>query len=84
MSRTLRVTVAVALLVFSLLLLVWGVAVIATEEEGETFVVIVEREADPEFAGAASFILALALTALAICLLRCRHERFANRNAKPS
>jgi hypothetical protein len=84
MSRTIRVTLAVALLVFSVLLVAWGVAVIATEEEGETFVVIAEREADPEFAGAASFVLALALTALAICLLRCRDERFANRNANPS
>jgi hypothetical protein len=83
-SRTLRLTVAIALLVFSVLLAVWGVGVIATEEEGETFVVIAEREADPEFAGTASFVLALALTALAICLLRCRDERFASRNADPS
>jgi hypothetical protein len=84
MNRGLRVAVSAALLVLALLLIVWGVAVILTEEEGETFVVIADREADPEFAGAASIVLALSLSALATCILRCGGERFANRNTSPS
>jgi hypothetical protein len=72
MSRTLRVTVGSALLVFSVVLVVWGVAVIVTTQDDEfPAVVIAGKEADPEFAGAASFVLAVFATALAVCLLRC-------------